>query len=65
MENLIKASGYSYKQIAEWMGISTQHLYRFRKKPALMSLEQAERMADILNVHFEVIQKMHQETRGK
>lgn len=63
LDKLMKQSGISQTDMADKMGFSRMHLYSIRRNPSLMSMEQAEKLADILEVNFEVIQRIHQEDR--
>lgn len=63
LDAIMKESGMTQTAISEKMGFSRTWLFEIRKNPSLLSLEQTEKMADILGVEFEVLQKIHQESR--
>ena len=63
LERAIVDSEKTIVEIAREMGFSRQYLFQVREDPSVLSLEQAEDIAEILNLEFEEIQEIHREAR--
>lgn len=63
LERAIVDSEKTIVEIAREMGFSRQYLFQVREDPSVLSLEQAEDIAKILNLEFEEIQEIHREAR--
>lgn len=63
LDDLMGRTGLKYSYIANELGISTQRLYDIRVNPKSMSIEQMEKLAQILNVSFMDIYKVQKKFR--
>lgn len=61
LNELIDSSGFKLNYIADQMGISRIRLYQIRENPNLMSIDQMEKFAEILNVDFSVIHEIRKQ----
>jgi len=63
LDELMERTGLKYGYIANELGVSTQRLYDIRVNPRSMSIEQMEKLAQILNVSFMDIYKVQKKFR--
>lgn len=65
LEDLINNSGLKLKYIAHALGVTRQRLYEIRVNPASMGIDQADILADLLDVDFMVIYKIYKKFKLK
>ncbi|MGF3112672.1 helix-turn-helix domain-containing protein [Facklamia sp. P9177] len=63
LDSLIERKGLKYKFVADELGISQQRLYGMRLNPKSISVEQMEKMANVLSVSFMDIYKIQKKFR--
>lgn len=63
LDAIIKDSPINQTEMAKMLGYSRQYLFYIRQDPSLMSLQQVEKLAKVLQVDFKVIQAIHAEAR--
>ena len=63
LDDMVEQKGLKYGFVADELGVTTQRLYTMRINPRSMSIEQMEKLAQILGVTFMDIYKVQKKFR--